>query len=155
MEPALQDFWHGGEWRMDLGGFEWSVFCRDFLLVGGGGLRSQSDDLVILINGVLNGIMHALTGCGEYGNRLMQFVGQLCVLLVLCRGMGVLPPSVAFKRYGGCSLGGRGFPCRVMRRLTLLGRCAHGLTRAAWPFGLWVVDDTSNRAVLRKSGLEG
>ncbi len=30
------------------------MFCWDFLLVGGGGLHSQSD-LVILIDGVLNG----------------------------------------------------------------------------------------------------
>ena len=161
VEPALRDFWRGGDCRMDLGGIEWSVFCRDFLLVDGGSMRSQSD-LVILIDGVLNGIVDALTGCGEYGDRsagssarLMQFVGQLYVLLVLCGGVGVLPPSVAFERYGGCSVGGRGFPCRVMRRLTSLGRCARGLIRAAWPFGLWVVDGASDMAVLRKLGLEG
>ena len=68
-EPCLCDSWTGGGCRMDFDGPEWAMFCQDFLLLGGGGLclHSQSG-LVEIINGVLNGVVFALTGCGEYGD---------------------------------------------------------------------------------------
>ena len=108
-EPCLRDSWRGGGCRMDFDGPEWAMFCQDFLLLGGGGLHSQSG-LVEIINGVLNGVVFALTGCREYGNQsvvssahLMWFVGHLYVLM--------LPPGVAFGCYGGGALGGI-FPAR-------------------------------------------
>ncbi len=88
---------------MDLGGSEWGHFCQDILLVEGGVLQTQAD-LVVLVDGLLNGVVCALTGCGEYADRvgssgtwLMCFVGQHYVLLVLCGRMGVFPFS-----YGYC-----------------------------------------------------
>ena len=97
---------------MDLDGPEWAMFCQGFLLLGDGGLRSQSG-LVEIIDGVLNGVVFALTGCGEYGDRsadssdcLMRFVGHLYVLMVLCGGEVVLPLGVAFGCYGGSVSGG-------------------------------------------------
>ena len=78
----------GGDCRLDLGGPEWAMFCQDFLLWDGRDLRSQAG-LVVLVDNVLNGIVFALTGCGEYGDRsvdssarLMRFVGHLYVLMV-------------------------------------------------------------------------
>ena len=48
---------------MDLGGSEWGHFCQDILLVEDGVLRTQAD-LVVLVDGLLNGVVCALTGCG-------------------------------------------------------------------------------------------
>ena len=103
----LGDFLRGRDCRMDLGGSEWGRFCQDFLLVAGGGLQTQAD-LVVLVDSLLNGVVCALTGCGEYADRagssnarLMRFVGQLYVLLVLCGGVGVFPMDVAMRCYDG------------------------------------------------------
>ena len=97
----LGDFLRGRDCRMDLGGSEWGRFCQDFLLVAGGGLQTQAD-LVVLVDSLLNGVVCALTGCGGYADRagssnarLMRFIGQLYVLLVLCGGVGVFPMNVA------------------------------------------------------------
>ena len=159
-EPCLRDFWRGGDCKMDMDGPEWAMFCQDFLLLGDGGLRSQSG-LVEIIDGLLNGVVFALTGCGEYGDRsagssacLMRFVGHLYVLMVLCGGEGVLPLDVAFGCYGGSVSGGGGLPCKMLRRLKSLGLCARGMICAAWPFGVWSVDTAEDEAVLHVLGLE-
>ena len=143
---------------MDLGGPEWAMFCQDFLLRDGRDLHSQAG-LVVLVDDVLNGIVFALTGCGEYGDRsvdssarLMRFVGHLYVLMVLCGGEGVLPPRVALACCGGGPSGGD-LPYKMLRRLKSMGRCVLGLIRAAWLFGVWEVVGAGDEAVLRVLGL--
>lgn len=94
------------------------------------------------------------SSCGIVGSVDAVCWPVICVIGVVW-GEGVLPPNVAFKRYGGCTLGGHGFSCKVVMRLNSLGHCARGLIRVVWPFGLWTMDDASDRAVLCKLGLEG
>ena len=53
-----------GGGAVDLGGPHWGHFCCDFLLMDGSAMKSQTD-LVVLVDGVLNSVMYALTGCGE------------------------------------------------------------------------------------------
>ena len=63
-------------------------------MVEGGSLHSGAE-LVVLVDYLLNGVVFALAGCGDYSDRLvaspawlMKFVNQLYELLVLCGGGG-------------------------------------------------------------------
>ena len=130
---------------------DWDRFCRDFLLLGSGAMRSQAD-LVVLVDSVLNGVVYALTGCGDYADRsvhssarLMKFVSHLYVLMVLLGGAGVLPWGVALSRYDGDPLVAR----KMTRWVGVVGRCARGLVRATWPLGVWCGGLEDGRAVIR------
>ena len=138
-----------GSGAVDLDDPDWVRFCRDFLLVDSGVISSQAD-LVSLVDGVLNGVVYALTGCGEYADRsvassarLMTFVGQLYVMMVLFGGAGVLPWGVALSRYGG----DRVVAHKMVRWVGWVGRCARGLVRAAWPLGVWSCGSDDERSV--------
>ena len=72
-----------------------------FLLVEGGAVHSQAN-LVVLVDDLLNGVVYALTGYGEYADwsgtlsaPLMHFVGQLYMLLVPWGGVRVFPRDMA------------------------------------------------------------
>ncbi len=99
--------------------------------------RSQADP-VVLVDSVLNGVVYALTGCGDNADRsvhsfawLMKFVGHLYMLMVLFGGAGVLPWGVALSCYDGYPV----VACKMMRWVDVFGLCAWGLVRAAWPLG--------------------
>ena len=139
-----------GSGAVDLGDPDWVRFCCDFLLVDGSVMSSQAD-LVSLVDGVLNGVVYALTGCGEYADwsvassaRLMKFVGQLHVIMVLFGGVGVLPWGVALGRYGGDPVVAR----KMVRWVGWVGRCAQGLVCAAWPLGVWSGGSAGDPAVV-------